>query len=420
MQDVFTLTTGASGRSMKALCIGLAAALAVPGCAEPQATGPARAAPREALELDEKVGWYRMPAGDTALLTYSASGGLRLFSLGDSVYWATLVAPPQGGLRWGDVEGPVIEWDHRAGRVAGFRWTAGSGERRQAERLHDYGYRVEEVSVASAGARLSGSLFLPEVTDRAAPGAVMIHGSGASDRDNAWYMMIADALVRDGIAVLLPDKRGSGKSEGDWFTTDLSGFRDDAAAQLDFLRGHAAIDSARAGLVGLSQGGHIAPMVAGHSPVAFVVNISGSAVPLAEQIVHEVEQDMKRDRIPGILDPVVRAISLRIIKRRRPEWWETNGPIDPIDHWRGVEVPALVVYGEDDELDNVPVRRSVERLRSLGRANLDVWVYAGSGHALWEPDEWRSLPAGGRQRIRGDFLRRLTEWIHDAVSGAAR
>ena len=117
---------------------------------------------------------------------------------------------------------------------------------------------------------------------------------------------------------------------------------------------------------------------------------------------------------------VRRAISLQIIKRRRPEWWETNGPIDPIDYWRGVEVPALVVYGEDDELDNVPVRRSVERLRSLGRQNLDIWVYAGSGHALWEPDEWGSVPAGGRQRIRGDFLRRLTAWIHDSVNGGAR
>lgn len=374
-----------------------------------------RPAPAEAKDLDEKVGWYRMPAGDTVLVTYSARGGLRLFSLGDSLYWHTLVPAPDGGLRWTDAEGPVIEWERQHAGLSSFRWTSAAGEARRAERLRDYGYRVEEVSVTRDGTVLSGSLFLPDAPDGPVPGALMIHGSGESDRDNAWYMMIADALVRDGIAVLLPDKRGSGKSGGDWFTTGLAGFAADAAAQLALLRGHPAVDSRRVGLVGLSQGGHIAPMAAALSPPAFVVNISGSAVPLDEQIVHEVEQDMKRDRLPGFLNPVVRAISLRVIKRRRPEWWRTNGPLDPLDHWRDVQVPALVAYGEDDENDNVPVIRSVERLRSLGKANIDVWVFEDSGHALWEPTPSDSVSPAGRRRIRADFLNRLTSWVHRSV-----
>jgi pimeloyl-ACP methyl ester carboxylesterase len=380
-----------------------------------QAPTPARP-PFVVPALDEKVGWYRMPAGDTVLLTYSATGGLRLFSLGDSLYWATLLPGDAGELRAPGADGGVVEWRRTNGGVSGFVWSNAAGERQEAARVADHAYRVEDVAVTVDGTQLSGSLFLPAITDGRVPAAVMIHGSGASDRDNAWYMMIADALVRRGIAVLLPDKRGSGRSGGDWFTTGLSGFARDAAAWQDLVRTHPAIEPARVGLLGLSQGGHIAPMTAATSPAAFVVNISGAAVPLNEQIVHEVAQDMKRDRIPGFLDPVVRRISLATIRRRRPEWWATNGPIDPVEHWRALDVPALVVYGEDDERDNVPVRRSVERLKSLGLHNLDVWVFDGSGHALWEPESTGRIQADGRRRVRPDLLERLANWIHTATT----
>lgn len=362
---------------------------------------PGNSPPPGVAGLDQRVGWYQMPAGDTALLTYSATGGLRLFSLTDTLYWRTLTPGPDG-LHWSDSTGAPTRWQVSEGRVMAFGWTTADRQERIARRLHGYGYGVEEVTVSRDSVRLSGSLFLPAGNSRAVPAALMIHGSGASDRDNAWYMMIADALVRSGIAVLLPDKRGSGKSEGDWFTANLSDFADDAIAQIELLRRHDAIDVARVGVVGLSQGGHIAPMVAGHADVAFVVNVVGSAVPLSEQLVHELSQDAKRDRLPAFLDPLVRRVSVWVVQRRRPEWWRINGPIDPLDYWKSVEVPSLVVYGADDEFDNVPVKRSVERLEALGCRHISIRVFEGSGHALYEP--------GGR-RVRQDFLDLLTSWI---------
>ena len=362
---------------------------------------PGNSPPAGVADLDERVGWYEMPAGDTALLTYSATGGLRLFSLMDTLYWKTLTPGPEG-LHWSDSTAASTRWQVSDEQVTAFGWITADRQERFARRLHGYGYRVEEVTVSRDGVSLSGSLFLPSGDGRQVPAALMIHGSGASDRDNAWYMMIADALVRSGIAVLLPDKRGSGKSEGDWFTANLSDFADDAVAQIQLLRRHDAIDAARVGVVGLSQGGHIAPMVAGRAEVAFVANVVGSAVPLSEQLVHELSQDAKRDRLPGILDPLVRRVSVWVVQRRRPEWWRINGPIDPLDYWKTVEVPSLVVYGADDEFDNVPVRRSVERLGALGSRHITVRVFEGSGHALYEP--------GGR-RVRRDFLDLLTSWI---------
>ena len=68
-------------------------------------------------------------------------------------------------------------------------------------------------------------LFLPE-GNGPFPAAVIIHGSGTSDRDNLWPLTLTQYLRESGIAVLLPDKRGSEKSEGDWRTSsfqDLAG-----------------------------------------------------------------------------------------------------------------------------------------------------------------------------------------------------
>ena len=65
-------------------------------------------------------------------------------------------------------------------------------------------------------------------------------------------------------------------------------------------------------------------------------------------------------------------------------------------------MPGLVVYGSEDEHDNVPVAESERRLESLARANLECRVYPGSGHALDDPQgNW----------IRRDFLDELARWI---------
>jgi dipeptidyl aminopeptidase/acylaminoacyl peptidase len=78
---------------------------------------------------------------------------------------------------------------------------------------------------------------------------------------------------------------------------------------------------------------------------------------------------------------------------------------DPVPLWAELARPVLVVYGAEDERDNVPVAESVrclEALRAGGREGLDVRVYAGSGHALGDPvTGW----------IRRDFLDELARWI---------
>ena len=91
-------------------------------------------------------------------------------------------------------------------------------------------------------------------------------------------------LAEAGFAVLLPDKRGSGRSEGDWRDTSFNALAADARAAVDVLKRQPGIDPDRIGLLGISQGGWIGPLAAhGHSDVAFVINVSGAALTPREQ-----------------------------------------------------------------------------------------------------------------------------------------
>lgn len=139
---------------------------------------------------------------------------------------------------------------------------------------------------AADGAVLAGVLLMPPGAGPF-PGAVIIQGSGDSDRTNFWARSIAQVLANGGIATLLPDKRGTGLSEGDWSSASFETLARDALAWMALVKEQAGMDGRTVELVGLSQGGHIAPLAATLSDeVAWVVDISGATVPVIEQIRH--------------------------------------------------------------------------------------------------------------------------------------
>lgn len=148
-----------------------------------------------------------------------------------------------------------------------------------------YPYREEEVGFDSApGVRLAGSLTLPPGPGPF-PAAVLITGSGAQDRDETLmghkpFLVLADDLTRRGIAVLRYDDRGVAKSTGDFIKATTEDFAVDAAAAAAFLRTRPEIDSRRVGLIGHSEGGIVAPMVAAREPkTAFIVLMAGVGAP---------------------------------------------------------------------------------------------------------------------------------------------
>jgi len=122
---------------------------------------------------------------------------------------------------------------------------------------------------------LAGMLFAPG-SGGPFPAVVVIQGSGTSRRDNGWYLSLAHYLQDRGVAVLLPDKRGSEQSEGNWREASFGDLATDTLAAVRFLRSQKQVPVSEIGIVGMSQGGWIAPIVAVESPdVAFVVDVVG-------------------------------------------------------------------------------------------------------------------------------------------------
>lgn len=155
-------------------------------------------------------------------------------------------------------------------------------------------YREQAVAFdAAPGVRLAGTLTLPNRSGRFAA-AILIAGSGRHDRDETVadhkpMLVLADALARQGYAVLRYDKRGAGRSTGDFDAATMADLTSDAAAAVAYLRSRPDIAPSRIGLIGHSEGGTIAAVLAAKDPhLAYVVMMAGFAAPtrtlVAEQI----------------------------------------------------------------------------------------------------------------------------------------
>jgi hypothetical protein len=153
---------------------------------------------------------------------------------------------------------------------------------RPQEPKKPYPYDEEEVTYASdaPGVQLAGTLTLPR-SKMPCTAVLLITGSGPQDRDEALlghrpFLVLADYLTRRGIAVLRVDDRGTGKSTGKFATATSRDFARDARGGVAYLRGRKEIDPKRIGLLGHSEGGLIAPMVAAQSrDIAFIVLLAG-------------------------------------------------------------------------------------------------------------------------------------------------
>ncbi|MBK6285155.1 MAG: alpha/beta hydrolase [Draconibacterium sp.] len=157
-------------------------------------------------------------------------------------------------------------------------------------------YLSEEVEYLNpkSGLKLAGTLTLPE-NAKNCTAVILISGSGAQDRDETIFghkpfFVIADFLTRNGIAVLRVDDRGVGGSEVNTQNATSEDFAGDVLAGLEFLKTKKEIDQNKIGLIGHSEGGIIAPMVAIRSNnIAFMVLLAGPGIKGEQIIVKQVE-----------------------------------------------------------------------------------------------------------------------------------
>jgi pimeloyl-ACP methyl ester carboxylesterase len=198
---------------------------------------------------------------------------------------------------------------------------------RPQEPKKPYPYREEEVTYENkaAGVKLAGTLTLPKGKGPF-PAVLLISGSGPQDRNEALlghkpFLVLADHLTRQGLAVLRVDDRGVGGSTGDTMESTTADFADDALAGVAFLKGRKEIDPKRIGLLGHSEGGVVAPLAATKSKdVAFVVLLAGTSV-VGEEILYEqgqliartagaAEKDLKKQRR-------VQELMFRVVKEEK-------------------------------------------------------------------------------------------------------
>ena len=294
--------------------------------------------------------------------------------------------------------------------------------RRPQNPVKPYPYKEEEVTYKNPGANieLAATVTIPEGKGPF-PAVLLMAGSGPHDRDETLmghkpFLVLADYLTRKSIVVLRADKRGVGKSGGDYSHAVMADFASDADAGVAYLKTRVDVDPHRIGLVGHSEGGVEAPMSAAHNPdVAFVVMMAGTGVPgdqlLPEQMRRleeaagkskdEIDKDVavqrdilaivEKDKDDAALDKDLREkLAGKVpdaqmgmqIKAVSSPWFRGLLQYDPAPTLSQLTCPVLVLNGEKDvqvppEQNLPPIRKALE---TGGNKNFEIDELPGLNH----------------------------------------
>jgi hypothetical protein len=196
---------------------------------------------------------------------------------------------------------------------------APEGRKRPQEPKRPFPYKEEEVTYENKAEHvtLAGTLTRPR-SGGPFPAVLLITGSGQQDRDETVFghrpfLVLSDYLTRRGIAVLRVDDRGIGGSKGDVSNATSENFASDVRAGVAYLKTRKDIDPHKIGLMGHSEGGIIAPMVAEKSPdVAFIVLLAGTGVPGEQISMFQMTTLMKQSGAPDAEIAKARALQEKL------------------------------------------------------------------------------------------------------------
>lgn len=338
-------------------------------------------------------------------------------------------------------------------------------------------YVEREVQFASLspGIRVAGALTIPP-GDGPHPAVVLISGSGAQDRDESIaghrpFLVLADHLTRRGYAVLRTDDRGIGASTGRILDASLEDLADDVHGALRFLRSQPMIDAGRVGLLGHSEGGYVAPLVASrdtavrflvlmagpavsgrslllaqHTALLRTAGESGQAVRVDSSMLHAVFDVIDRRPNAEDLGPMVdsamvrwlrglptedRRIALTKLQQRSAAqdsasialwsstWFRSFYFHEPTHTLGAIRRPVLALFGERDL--QVPAAQNVDAIRRLFTGSRAGWLSTGvlpSLNHLMQPsatgllEEYRQIET----TIAPVVLDTITSWLDRTVS----
>lgn len=338
---------------------------------------------------------------------------------------------------------------------------------RPQEPQKPYPYYSEDVRFKNkqAGIHLAGTLTLPNKKG-IFPAVVLITGSGPQNRNEELaghkpFLVLSDYLTRNGIAVLRYDDRGTAMSEGYFNSATSEDLASDVESAVAYLKTRKEIDSRKIGLIGHSEGGLIAPLVATQSKdISFIVMLGGPGIPgdkillIQQKLIAEASGVSKKE-IKGtekinkmIFDLVKKSSDIELLKTdlrynlqkflnenpnfKKPDhmtsdefihlqvetyatpWMQYFIKYNPVNTLKKVKIPVLALNGEKD-LQITPkenLNAIKKAFRKARNRNITIMELPDLNHLFQEsdtgaPQEYKKI----EQTYSPTALKEILHWI---------
>ena len=341
---------------------------------------------------------------------------------------------------------------------------------RPQEPLEPFPYQSETVKFHNkeADIDLEGTLTLPG--NGKYPAVVLVTGSGPQDRDENLFdhkpfKLIAHELTQAGFAVLRYDDRGVGQSEGDFSKGNTADFASDTWAAFQFLQNHENIDPDKIGIIGHSEGGMIAQMLAAqHSEISFIISMAGPGIPIKELMLEQTEAVLRAENYEDklveksvdinrrIYDVIIKYSDSKKLKKKIKATYESalkeltdeektelgfsklsmmqnlntlSSPFyryfisfNPEDYLVKIKCPVLAINGTKDvQVMYKSNLENIERvLKASGNENVTIKAFEGLNH-LFQPAETGAVSEYPKIETTIDpaVLEYLKEWLKKEV-----
>ncbi|TAL65278.1 MAG: alpha/beta fold hydrolase [Bacteroidetes bacterium] len=327
-------------------------------------------------------------------------------------------------------------------------------------------YTAEDVTFTNEKfkIKLAGTITIP-AGKGPFPAVILITGSGPQNRNEELmghkpFLVIADFLSRNGIAVLRYDDRGVGKSQGSQLNVTSADLATDAEAAFNFLTNYTKVDPERIGLMGHSEGGLIAPIVAVSNPgIAFIVSLAGPGVTGQQIIIRQLQEIsrfsgekenkireatetnkklyavLRKEKDNKKAEVKILAIYREILVKKKTSKEDTQKAVsqlkttfgadkytwfryfimtNPVVFWKKVKCPVLALNGEKDlqvaAAENLP---AIEKaLKSSGNKSVKTMKLVGLNHLFQHcktglPSEYANI----EETFSPEALKIINDWI---------